>query len=49
MPALSLNDLLAIGLCVLALVALGMNFLVHRKHPYFPGCATPQQCVVLKY
>ena len=34
MPALSLNDLVAIGLCVLALLALGMNLLVHRKHPY---------------
>ena len=34
MPVLSLNDLVAIGLCVLALVALGMNLLVHRKHPY---------------
>jgi len=31
---LSLNDLVAIGLCVLALLALGMNLLVHRKHPY---------------
>lgn len=34
MPVLSLNDLVAIGLCVLALLALGMNLLVHRKHPY---------------
>ena len=34
MPTLSLNDLVAIGLCVLALLALGMNLLVHRKHPY---------------
>jgi hypothetical protein len=34
MPTLSLNDLVAIGLCVLALLALGMNLLMHRKHPY---------------
>ncbi len=34
MPVLSLNDLVAIGLCVLALLALGMNLLVHRKHPH---------------
>jgi hypothetical protein len=34
MPALIINDLLAIGLCVLALVALGVGFLVQRKRPY---------------
>lgn len=34
MPALNLNDLIAIGLCALGLVLLLLNSLIHRSAPY---------------
>jgi len=34
MPALSLNDLVAIALCALALLGLAVNFWMHRRKPY---------------